>query len=76
MARSSGTQAIPRRAMRSEDRPVMSLPSRVIVPRRSVTTPITDFRVVVFPAPLRPIRLTTSPGRTSSETPCRTWLFP
>src|SRR5262249_28053232 len=33
--------------------------------------PITDFSVVVLPAPLRPSSVTTSPGRTSKVTPCR-----
>src|SRR5258707_15049057 len=33
-----------------------------------------DFNVVVFPAPLRPIRQTISPLATSIVTSCSTWL--
>src|SRR5207248_4415506 len=37
---------------------------------------ITDFSVVVLPAPLRPSSVTTSPAWTSKTTPCRTWDSP
>src|SRR5438128_12226977 len=33
--------------------------------------PMIDFSVVVLPTPLRPRRVTTSPGYTSKSTPCR-----
>src|SRR5207237_9358164 len=49
-----------------------SRPSKVIEPRRRATMPITDFSVVVLPAPLRPSSVTTSPACTSKLTPCRT----
>src|SRR5262245_35368629 len=34
--------------------------------------PMIDLSVVVLPAPLRPSSVTTSPARTSNETPCST----
>src|SRR5262245_29900846 len=34
--------------------------------------PMIDLRVVVFPAPLRPSRVTTSPAATWRRTPCKT----
>src|SRR5512134_4128347 len=42
-----------------------------MLPRRFATMPMIDFMVVVLPAPLRPSRVTTSPGSTSRSTPCR-----
>src|ERR1700689_3213095 len=71
MPRSSGQSATPRRAMRSEVKPTVSRPSKFAEPERLPTMPMIDFRVVVLPAPLRPSRVTTSPGRTSKSTPCR-----
>src|ERR1700733_4355150 len=38
--------------------------------------PITAFKVVVLPAPLRPRRVTTSPSRTAKLMPCSTWDSP
>src|SRR6266478_3284428 len=38
--------------------------------------PITDFSVVVLPAPLRPSKVTTSPAFTLKLTPCRMWDSP
>src|SRR5882757_1243600 len=38
--------------------------------------PMTDFSVVVLPAPLRPSRVTTSPDFTSKLMPCRIWDSP
>jgi hypothetical protein len=43
--------------------PIVSTPSKVIEPRRLAMMPMIDFSVVVLPAPLRPSRVTTSPGR-------------
>ena len=34
------------------------------------------FRVVLLPAPLLPIRVTTSPGQTVREMPRRAWMEP
>src|SRR5918993_660654 len=47
-----------------------------MLPLRRPTKPITARSVVVLPAPLRPSRVTTSPGATSRPTPCRMWLSP
>jgi hypothetical protein len=33
-------------------------------------------KVVVLPAPLRPMSVTTSPSPTVSETPCKMWASP
>src|SRR3954462_15137195 len=38
--------------------------------------PITDFSVVVLPAPLRPSSVTTSPAFTLKLMPCRIWDSP
>src|SRR5271167_2167136 len=62
---------MPSRAMRSIERPISSLPSKLTDPVRLPTMPMIAFRVVVLPAPLRPSRVTTSPSRTSRSTPCR-----
>src|SRR5207237_7611636 len=45
-------------------------------PVRRGTIPMIDFMVVVFPAPLRPTSVTSSPLRTSRSTPCSTWDSP
>ena len=34
------------------------------------------FRVVDFPAPLAPMRVTTSPSSTSKEIPLMAWMLP
>src|SRR6185295_2089202 len=54
-----------------DESPMSSRPSWRTEPVRWPTMPITDFSVVVLPAPLRPSSVTTSPGRTSNVTPCR-----
>ena len=71
IARSSGQNATPCRAMRSIDRPMSSLPSNTTEPTRLRTMPMIAFSVVVLPAPFRPSSVTTSPSRTSRSTPCR-----
>src|SRR5476649_667860 len=38
--------------------------------------PMTDFSVVVLPAPLRPSKVTTSPAFTLKLIPCRMWDSP
>src|ERR1700733_11034726 len=45
-------------------------------PRVLSSRPMIDFRVVVLPAPLRPIRQTISPLATSMLMSCSTWLAP
>src|SRR3954470_16652999 len=76
MPRSSGQKATPSRAMRSEDACEMSWPLNCIEPERLPMMPITDFSVVVLPAPLRPSSVTTSPAFTVKLTPCRMWDSP
>src|SRR5436190_3261065 len=71
MPRSSGQKAMPRRAMAFEGSRIVSLPPNLIEPWRRPTMPMTDFSVVVLPAPLRPSSVTTSPSRTSKSMPCR-----
>src|SRR5919107_1783112 len=55
---------------------MVSTPSKAIEPRRFCRMPMIDLRVVVLPAPLRPSKVTTSPGATSKVTPCKTWDSP
>src|SRR5579859_3387138 len=74
--RSSGQNAMPERAILSEAARMISLPSKRIDPVRLPIMPMTDFSVVVLPAPLRPSSVTTSPGFTSKLMPCRMWDSP
>src|SRR5215471_17541289 len=76
MPRSSGQKAMPRRAISFAGRPISSAALKRTEPERLPTIPMIDFRVVVLPAPLRPSSVTTSPGKTSNETPCRMWDSP
>src|SRR5688572_16854878 len=62
--------------MAREGMRIVSTPSKATEPLRFPRMPMIDFRVVVLPAPLRPSRVTTSPGATSKVTPCRTWDSP
>src|SRR6266849_6646277 len=71
MPRSSGQNATPSRAMRSEDSAMICVPSKRIEPSRRATMPMIDLRVVVLPTPLRPSSVTTSPRRTSNCAPCK-----
>ncbi|MCY4470397.1 MAG: hypothetical protein OXC08_16910 [Thiotrichales bacterium] len=54
--------------------PVMSASSKRRRPERTGTIPITVFRVVVLPAPLRPRSATTAPESTARESDWSTWL--
>src|ERR1700729_4006956 len=74
--RSSGQNAIPMRAILSDAERMISLPSKRIEPERLPIIPITDFSVLVLPAPLRPGSVTTSPGLTWKLMPCRMWDSP
>ena len=47
----------------------MSSPANVIFPALAGVRPEIERRVVVFPAPLEPISVTTWPASTASETP-------
>src|ERR1700733_14929275 len=53
-----------------------SLPLNVADPRVLSIRPMIDFRVVVLPAPLRPIRQTISPFATSILMSWMAWLAP
>ena len=61
MRRPSGDWAIDSRAIWCVGRPVMSLPSKVIRPRRARGAPKIVIIVVDLPAPLAPISVTISP---------------
>ena len=76
MRRSSGTHAMPRRAMAWAPSPVMSSPRNRTRPGRGRTMPMMALRVVVLPAPFRPMRVTTSPSSRLSETPWRMCASP
>src|SRR2546425_866262 len=71
MPRSSGQNATPRRAMRSEGSAMICVPSKRIEPSRRAIMPMMAFRVVVLPTPFRPRSVTTSPRGTSNSTPWR-----
>ena len=55
---------------------VMSLPSKVIRPRRARGAPKMVIIVVDLPAPLAPIRVTISPSLTSRSMPFKAWILP
>src|SRR5689334_12035833 len=57
--------------MASDGLPTVSPSSKRTEPERLPTMPMTDFRVVVLPAPLRPSSVTSSPRPISKLTPCR-----
>src|SRR3954469_20736535 len=76
MPRSSGQNATPMRAILSDDAREISWPPKRIEPVRLPMMPITDFSVVVLPAPLRPSSVTTSPAFTLKLMPCRIWDSP
>src|SRR6478752_4020286 len=76
MPRSSGTQPMPARDRATADRLARSAPSRVIVPSICRCRPMTERSRLVLPAPLRPTRVTTSPGVTSMLTSVRTRASP
>src|SRR5215471_6486949 len=67
---------MPKRAIRLEARPISSLPRNTMEPCLCGTIPMIARRVVVFPAPLRPSNVTTSPSPTAKLTPCRMWDSP
>src|SRR6187549_3781987 len=57
--------------MASDRWPIVSRPSNFTEPVRRSTMPMTDFKVVVLPAPFRPSSVTSSPLPISKPTPCR-----
>ena len=74
--RPSGTRARPRVTMRSAGIRVRSWPANSMAPFRGGSSPEMVRRVVVLPAPLPPIKVTTSPGRTWREMPLSTGKRP
>ncbi len=55
---------------------VMSSPMNRIVPVLGWLSPLTERRVVDFPAPFAPMSVTISPSRTSSEMPFSASIVP
>src|SRR5688572_18706683 len=62
---------MPARATASDVRAIISAPAKRIEPLRRSTMLMTDFKVVVLPAPLRPSSVTSSPWPISKSTPCK-----
>ena len=56
--------------------PWISSPAKMILPSLGGRIPWMERRVVVLPAPLEPMRVTTSPSSTVSEIPRRAWMCP
>jgi hypothetical protein len=54
----------------------MRRPPKLTVPRSGRTIPSTVRSVVVLPAPFDPIKVTTSPRPTESDTPLRARMLP
>src|SRR5213593_3689918 len=71
---SSGAQPTPSFAISYVRRPWMDWPRNSIPPARGRRYPMIVRRVVVFPAPFRPTRQTTSRGPTLSDTDRKMWL--
>ena len=69
MARPSGTSTMPSATARWAGSRVTSRPSRSTRPRAGVSRPATASRVLLFPAPFGPMRVTIWPVPTRSEIP-------
>jgi hypothetical protein len=67
---------MPRRTISWVGSRVRSSPANFTAPRRGRAMPMIERKVVVLPAPLRPISVTTSPSPTAIEMPCRMWASP
>ncbi|MOA63166.1 hypothetical protein D3C78_1887960 [compost metagenome] len=55
---------------------LMSRPSKTMLPWVAGVSPITVFTVVDLPMPLRPSKVTNSPGPISRSMPNSAWLAP
>jgi hypothetical protein len=62
---------MPRETISFVGRPSSRSPFQVIEPEAGLTSPTIALRVVDFPAPFAPIKVTILPSGTSRETPCR-----
>src|SRR5512144_2848951 len=67
---------MPRDMRSSVRRLARSAPSKAMRPERTGKSPMMLLSRVVFPTPLRPMRHTTPPAGTSSDTSHSTWLSP
>src|SRR5207247_9026320 len=76
ICRPSGTSATPRRAMRSGGIRSMRVPRKEMLPLKDRVNPRIERTVVVLPMPLRPSRVTASPGFICRDKPKSTWLAP
>ena len=76
MPRPSGVRHSPRLTRWSARSLVMSSPLKMIVPGEMPRTPEIARMVEVLPAPLAPIRATTSPSATSRVMPCSASILP
>jgi hypothetical protein len=56
--------------------PATSSPRTSTRPERGGSRPAMALKVVLLPAPLRPIRASVSPRSTAKATPNSTWLLP
>jgi hypothetical protein len=76
MPRPSGAWAMPRATSSLGASLVTSSPRRVTEPEVGFSILETARSVVVLPAPLAPMRATTCPSGTSTETPRSAWMPP
>ena len=74
--RPSGTMARPSRTRSQEPLPLMLLPMYSMSPSAAASVPVMAFMVVVLPAPLEPMSVTSSPSLTSKSTPLTAWMPP
>src|SRR2546421_1135439 len=74
--RPSGTITRPWRTKSQAPWPFTGLPRYSMSPAATGWMPVMAFSVVVLPAPFAPMRLTSSPSRTSNDTPLTAWMPP
>ena len=76
MCRPSGEWASPRATILCAGTPWSGLPSKLTRPPIGLSRPETVRRVVVLPAPLVPMRVTTWPASTVKEMPLTASILP
>ncbi len=76
MCRPSGEWASPRATILCAGTPASGLPSKRICPPTGLSSPDRVRRVVVLPAPLVPMRVTTWPASTLNEMPLTASILP